>query len=202
MKLIDAIQIKQGKFEIPESSRDHLPAFFKEMGYGVGAEIGVWKGRYSAQFCNIGLKMFAIDPWSAYLDFWERPGWAKDSQKMQDDFYRIAQWRLNRFKRCTILKKTSMEAAMDFEDNSLDFVYIDGHHGFKYIAEDLYVWTKKVKIGGIISGHDYLNRTDWTCHVKFVVDAFVQAFEIENWWILGDLDRYKSWMFIKEKKIR
>ncbi len=49
-----------------------------------------------------------------------------------------------------------MDALEDFEDNSLDFVYIDGDHNFKHISEDIYEWTKKVRSGGIVSGHDYL----------------------------------------------
>ena len=198
MRLIDAIKHKGRPFEIPDVSRDDLPEFFKEMGYKVGAEIGVWKGRFSSQFCHLGIQMYAIDPWLLYIDFWERPGWPKDSQEMQDNFYKIAQWRLSKYQNCTIIRKTSMEAVKDFEDSSLDFVYIDGHHGFRFISEDICEWTKKVKKGGIVAGHDYQNCSDWSCHVKYVVDAYIQAFEIKNWWIFGDLDRYKSWMFIKE----
>lgn len=205
MKLIDAIKIKQGRFEIPDCTRDDLPGFFVEMGYKVGAEIGVWKGKFTREFCRAGLKMYAVDPWEIYDDFNEKPGWPKDLQTEQDTFYKIATWKLRGLD-CEIIRKKSMDAVVRFKDNSLDFVYIDGHHGFRYFAEDLCEWSKKVRPGGVVSGHDYIGASDWTCHVKWVVDAYVQAFGIKDWYILGTearvrgetRDRCRSWMWIKE----
>lgn len=46
-----------------------------------------------------------------------------------------------------------MAAAPDFKPESLDFVYIDGDHKFKYVAEDISEWFWKK--GGMIAGHDY-----------------------------------------------
>ena len=101
-----------------------------------------------------------------------------------------------------------MEALKDFKDNSLDFVYIDGHHGFKWVAEDIYWWSKKVKKGGIISGHDYSlkrNKTGFNIlQAIFVVDAYVKAFRIEKFYVLGRnkfikgeiRDKNRSWMWI------
>ncbi|NIV98148.1 class I SAM-dependent methyltransferase, partial [Candidatus Saccharibacteria bacterium] len=53
------------------------------------------------------------------------------------------------------IKKTSMEAVKQFEDYSLDFVYIDAAHDFNNIMLDLIKWVPKVKIGGAVCGHDY-----------------------------------------------
>ena len=91
-----------------------------------------------------------------------------------------------------------MDAVKDFADGSLDFVYIDGHHGFKYVAEDIWEWHKKVKKGGIVAGHDYFTlnkdpRHPYCNHVKEVVDAYVKAFRIDNLEIMSD--KYHSWMF-------
>ena len=207
MKLIDGVKIKQGKFNIPDCTRNDLPEFFKEMGYKVGAEIGVWKGRFTEKFCRIGLKIYAIDKWEPYWIGAKKDGWLEDTQKVQDGFYKIAQWRLEgRNLDCTIVKKFSMEAIKDFKDNSLDFVYIDGNHAFKYIAQDVCEWSKKVRKGGVVSGHDYIITDDWNCHVKQVVDAYVNVFGIKNWYVLGSdhpqpgetRDRIRSWMWIKE----
>ena len=38
--------------------------------------------------------------------------------------------------------------------NSLDFVFIDASHIYKYVAEDIDLWEPKVKKGGLVSGHD------------------------------------------------
>ena len=117
---------------------------------------------------------------------------------------------LDPYPNCKIIRKTSMEAVEGFEDESLDFVYIDANHEFRYIAEDLFEWTKKVKKGGIVSGHDYfylrkgVSKNFW--HVAHVLNAYTQAFNIQNWYVLGSKnslpgekrDKYRSWMFVKQ----
>ena len=108
-----------------------------------------------------------------------------------------------------------MEALGNFSDNSIDFVYIDGHHGFKYVTEDIFEWSKKVRIGGCISGHDYAygkrkSRPNhpYVLQVKYVIDAYTKAFNIENWWVIGRKhkefegerrDAYRSFFWIKDK---
>lgn len=157
--------------------------------------------------------MYAIDSWLSYPDYCA----TENYQDHQDKVYQGALQELSKYPHCTIVKKTSMEAVKDFEDNSLDFVYIDGHHGFKYVTEDIWEWSKKVRVGGMISGHDYAypkqrdlpeKMSPYTCQVKFVIDAYTKAFFINNWWVLGadkrttkeeSRDRWRSWMWFKER---
>ena len=54
------------------------------------------------------------------------------------------------------IRKTSVEAAKDFEDGSLDAVYIDAEHDEESVREDIRTWRPKIKRGGILSGHDYV----------------------------------------------
>lgn len=49
---------------------------------------------------------------------------------------------------------TSEKASTRFEDKSLDFVFVDGGHEPEWIESDLRFWFPKVKIDGIIAGHD------------------------------------------------
>jgi len=180
-----------------------LPEFFKEMGFKVGAEIGVENGIFSEALCRAGLKLYAIDSWDTAP---VRENWKRRFAKE----YEIAKTKLAPYD-CIIIKKSSMEALEDFEDGSLDFVYIDANHSFKFVAEDICGWIKKVKPGGVISGHDYFAvRTNpknvYAWHVKYVVDAYTEAFEVEDWYILGRKravegerrDKWRSWMWIKE----
>ena len=48
-----------------------------------------------------------------------------------------------------------MDAVVDVADESLDFVFIDADHKYVSVCEDIREWSKKVRIGGIVSGHDY-----------------------------------------------
>ena len=53
------------------------------------------------------------------------------------------------------IRKSSIEASNDFEDNSLSVVFIDASHVYHDVINDLKSWYPKVKKGGIIAGHDY-----------------------------------------------
>lgn len=206
MKLIDAIKEKGKPFSVPDCSRDSLPEFFSQMGYKVGAEVGVFRGEFTEKFCQRGLAMYAIDPWIGYSG----AGRSEKVQEKQDSNLDTAKARLSLYKNCTLIRRTSMEAVADFENESLDFVYIDGDHRFRYIAEDLYEWYQKVKRGGVMSGHDYFSTrpeaTNVICHVGPVVDAFVETFGIESFYTFGysenneqetKNDRTLSWLFFK-----
>lgn len=199
MKLIDGLKLKGRPAEIPDNLRDDLPQFFVDMGYKVGAEIGVAKGLFSEKFCRLGLKMYAIDPWVAYTGAGRRAR----RQDAQDHEYGHAQRLLAPYPNCTIIKKTSVDAAKDFRGESLDFVYLDGDHRFPAVAEDIYEWYYRIKKGGVISGHDYFCTDPWAansiCQVSVIVDAFVKAMRIENFYVFGSQDHkaYLSWMFIK-----
>ncbi len=181
MKIIEGIKIKEWRVKIPDTCREDLPQFFVDLGYKVGAEIGVEKGKFSEVFCKAGLKIYSIDPWRIYSDYNNPRGQAR-----LDFQYEHTKRVLDKYPNCTIIRKTSMEALEDFEDESLDFVYIDGNHLFRYIAEDIYEWSKKVRKGGIISGHDYIEaNSSWSpCHVKYVVNAYVSSFKIKDWYLL------------------
>lgn len=52
------------------------------------------------------------------------------------------------------LRMLSSEAATKFQDGSLEFVYIDASHDYESVKEDIRLWLPKIKLGGIIAGHD------------------------------------------------
>ena len=82
--------------------------------------------------------------------------------------------------RVQFILKPSVEAAKDFKDNSLDFVYIDACHSYQAVMEDLNAWYPKVKIGGIICGHDF-RPSDLEIHegVAQAVTDFFSSLNIE-----------------------
>lgn len=191
------------KFNI-DGGRENLPKFFVEQGMKVGAEIGVYKGEFTEKFCQVGLKMYAIDPWKAFRG----QGRTQQKQERQDFIYGHAQRLLSPYD-CTLIRKTSMEALEDFADESLDFVYIDGDHSFLSVTEDIFHWAKKVRKGGFVSGHDYdltsPHSTNTVIHVKPVVDAYCQVLGIQDLCVFGKTDaskndRYPSWLFQNTSK--
>lgn len=192
---------------IPNASRDDLPELFKKLGFKRGVEIGVYKGEFTEVLAKSGLEIFGVDPWSLYDDYGNPKGVERMNQQ-----YESSLERLKPYPNCKLIKKTSMEAVKDFENDSLDFVYIDGNHWFKYVTEDICEWSKRVKEGGIICGHDYIytksKSTCGGCHAHYVVDAYTAALGIKNWWVIGEKhgkpgekrDKWRSWMWVNPKR--
>ena len=54
-----------------------------------------------------------------------------------------------------IKRMRSVEAAKDFENNSLDLVFIDGDHSYEQCKADIEAWWPKLKAGAVMLGHDY-----------------------------------------------
>lgn len=120
----------------------------------VGIEIGVCAGVNShmlLEACKNISTLYAVDSWAEFTD-WN----GVISQSMQDQAYADARTNLKEFKnRIKIIKSTSVDAAENFEDESMDFVFVDGSHAYEDVLNDLTNYYPKVKRGGIISGHDF-----------------------------------------------
>jgi hypothetical protein len=166
------------------ASRSHLADLFAELEFNEGAEIGVRSGNYSLELLskNPNLHMRCIDTWAPY---------AKVSQERQDKHYRHCQDKLAPYK-VDIMKMGSLDALPLVPDESLDFVYIDGRHEFPFVIQDLIGWSKKVKQGGVISGHDYYNF--YRGGVILAVDAFTRAYNIQPWYITKELQPSFFWV--------
>lgn len=172
-----------------------MAELFTDLKFTTGAEIGVLFGRYSKILCeaNPKLKLYSIDPWLVYKEY-------KDltTQKDFDGMYERTKSDMAPFD-CTVIRKKSMDAVGKFKDNSLDFVYIDGNHEFASEANDIHEWSKKVKVGGIIAGHDYRKyRYRSFSHSYEVVHAYTQAYAISPWFITdAKKEQIRSWFWIK-----
>ena len=59
--------------------------------------------------------------------------------------------------RVSFMCMTSADAVKFIKDGCLDLVFIDADHSYEHCLEDLELWFPKVKVGGIICGHDYQN---------------------------------------------
>jgi predicted O-methyltransferase YrrM len=183
--------------EIQGTARLTLACLFKELGYRTGAEIGTYSGSFAITLSinNPGFKLYCIDAWATYdgLNDYTDAGYLAD-------IFKLATRRLKPYKDIEIIRELSMDAVKRFEDESLDFVYIDANHEFPYVAEDIFYWEKKVKPDGIVSGHDYLQipREDGLIQVKEVVHAYTEAFNVSPWFLMGAKESTQSWFWVKE----
>ena len=57
--------------------------------------------------------------------------------------------------RVSFIRDYTTNAAKKIRDNCLDMVFIDALHTYSGVISDIVNWLPKVKVGGIICGHDY-----------------------------------------------
>lgn len=185
-------------FRVRDASRHkELIELIRELGYKVGAEVGVEQGKYSEQLCygNPELKLYCIDPWLTYNRYAD----IQDQAKMER-YFSDAQNRLGKYN-CEIIRKTSMDAVADFEPESLDFVYIDGNHDFEFVVNDIIQWAKIVRHGGMLAGHDYRpegrERIPIPFHIIQATHAYTDCYKVKPWYIMTG-DSSPSWFWIKK----
>ena len=198
--------------------KDGLVKLWMKFGYKVGVEIGVDRGKFSKYILKTlkpGAKLYCVDPWEVYDEYYERKGdRGKDalSWRYEETKIRLAPYNAE------IIRKQSMDAVKDFMDNSLDFVFIDGNHTFEYCIKDIMEWSKKVKVGGMVCGHDYWNSAEgfgnsklpieryikhltpkekiMICGVKDAVHAWTNTNQIHPWFLTGG-DDYSTYFWVK-----
>lgn len=121
----------------------------------VGIEIGVDEAPTSWWLVSKrpDLKLYGIDPYLAYQD-WYPGGFI--SQQANDQKYDKMRQRMDRFgDRWKHYRITSDDAVPLFQDNSMDFIFIDGLHEYDQVLKDCRNYYPKIKSGGVFSGHDY-----------------------------------------------
>lgn len=153
-------------------NRIELAQYFKNLGFKRGAEIGVADGRYSRILMETipGLALIGVDPYRAYdgyTDFRRESTFV--NQLLQ------AREKLKSSEGYALLVTSSEQAAKWVADNSLDFVFIDANHQYEFVKQDLALWVPKVRLGGIVSGHDYYHFRSGRGGVVQAVDEFVAA---------------------------
>ena len=117
-------------------------------------EIGVRSGKNAYRINKLlkPKKLVLVDPWDKYLTDEN----STDVKLMENE--RCRNNVFNHFgdqPHVEIINDYSLEAVKLYEDNFLDLVYIDGDHSKEAVAADLKHWSKKVKPGGFLAGHDY-----------------------------------------------
>lgn len=153
-----------------------------------GVEVGVLRGDNAATLLERlpGLeKLYCVDHWA-------------NPEFMINYIDKVKRYR-PRFKTMCM---ESVEASTFFENESLDFVFIDANHVYRNVISDIVCWVPKIKKGGIISGHDYVDYVKERTpnppayDVKGAVDKLFPkaANQGQVWWLVkGEGRVWEEW---------
>jgi len=138
------------------SKRDDIGLLMSELNYTSAIEVGVNRGQFSRTILSKWSgTLYMCDPWThidGYIDI------ANVTNKEFEEIYNEAIKNVSEFaERAKIIRDFSHSASELFEDQSLDLVYIDADHSYSGCYSDIKAWFPKVKPGGLICGHDYLD---------------------------------------------
>jgi len=149
----------------------------------MGVEIGTANGtnaRIMMEYLSID-KLFCVDPFIEYLD---GDGIVKSTISNRSRAFKI----LNKYgSRVVFVEKMSDDAVPDIPSD-LDFVCIDGNHSYDFVKADILNYYPKVKMGGVIGGHDYNGITNGV--VKAVTEfasemgLVVYFGRHDDWWMV------------------
>lgn len=115
-------------------------------------EVGSFEGISTLLFSLFVDTVYSVDCY----DYKVPPsGRIQEMDKMFEDAEKLFIARTKDVKNIIKIRKSSVEAAKDFEDMSLDAVYIDAEHDFESVRADIKAWRPKLKFGGVLSGHDF-----------------------------------------------
>lgn len=142
-------------------SRESFGHMCNERNFEVAAELGVQSGHFSDSFLYTAssiTKYYLVDTWEQRSNYSDA---ANVDNNVQETIYRKTRARLGPYgDRCVFMRNFTTRAALQIEDNTIDFIYVDARHDYCGVMEDLEAWWPKLKKGGIMAGDDYLTATE------------------------------------------
>lgn len=126
-------------------------------------EIGAWYGQSTSFLAveiinsNKKIKFDVVDTWKGSEQMYDPSNAAYDETLIKNGtiFPEFKKYMQPVIDVINPVEKDSVVASKLYEDNSLDFVFIDAEHKYEFVIQDILNWLPKVKKGGVIAGHDY-----------------------------------------------
>ena len=134
----------------------------------IAIEVGVWRGDYSRSIITklLPTTFYGIDPYELYEGYTDKPSEIdfKDQTNLDllyDNVITTFEGFNNDYgpTKSILIRDLGVNYASQFADNSVDFVYLDGDHKYQPVKSEIEAWYPKVKIGGILAGHDFTERS-------------------------------------------
>jgi len=119
-------------------------------------EVGAWKGASTSYLAveaqHKKLRIDVVDTWSGSHEHKDIDDIRKNS--LFGTFIDNLRPVINLI---NPIRTDSVSASKMYADESLDAVFIDADHRYESVKADILAWMPKVKKGGILAGHDYVD---------------------------------------------
>lgn len=133
----------------------HIPFAFFLIGYlrpKVVVELGVHSGTSFSAFCQ-AVKSLNLDTTCYGIDTWK--GDSQTGIYSERIYDNLNKYHTTEYKGISkLIPSTFDEAKINFQDESIDLLHIDGLHTYEAVKHDFFNWLPKLKKGGIVLFHD------------------------------------------------
>jgi hypothetical protein len=143
----------------PPERTSEIIRIIEENDFSSFLEVGVWRGDnlipIAKNFPKV--KCYGVDPYSgnSFDNYYKGEFQALVDANYYDELYQDINNKTLKLKNVEIIRASSTGAAVSFEDESIDIVFIDARHDYQSCKNDILTWLPKVKRGGVLSGHNY-----------------------------------------------
>ena len=155
-------------------------------------EVGVFEGDFANTLLGFSPeRLWLVDCWENQKGSYESDPF--NTLNLPAMFAGVVQ----RFQGCnsvSVLRAYSLEASRLFVDGHFDTVYLDADHSEAAVYADILAWWPKVRRGGYLAGHDFLDEQH--LHVKPAVERWLRDEGLELWAVTKDCP--PSWAVFKE----
>lgn len=142
--------------------------------HGIVAELGVNRGEFSFEIMKVNQpkELHLVDAWG--------------SERYHGGLRKVVETTFEKdiaVGRVQIHQGYSTEMASKFPDGFFDWIYIDTDHSYSVTRDELQAYKHKIKPGGIIAGHDYI-QGNWGRILRYGVMEAVHEFCVQEDWEL------------------
>jgi hypothetical protein len=170
----------------------------------VFVELGAWKGRSTScmavEIANSGKRIhfYTVDHWIGSLDEVEH---RKDEDVRLNRLYEVFSQNIAPVRDYVQpIRSDSAEAAEQFGDQSIDFLFLDAGHSYIAAARDIAAWWPKLKHGGTLAGDDwsFIDEHTGEYGVRRAITEFCAPAKIPIQVLAGDPNpKWKQWIIVK-----
>lgn len=168
-----------------------------EDNFKVGVELGVQRGHFAEATLSKWhscTKYVLVDLWAEQTNYNDMANHVNHASFMREAMRRTAPFKRNGVD-IEVCKNYTSWCVGKYADGTFDYIYVDARHDFKGSYVDITEWWPKLRVGGIMAGHDYVTQNqgpaqtgqDWTLNFDGTVDATgtvvkgaVNKFALEN----------------------
>ena len=163
-------------------------------------EIGVQKALFADQVISKWpslIKYYGIDAWKNQENYIDGSN-VNDNRQMEN--YHISKENLKKYgAKIELIRHYSNLVVNQFQDKSIDFIYVDARHDFCGAYEDLSLYFPKLKCNGVMAGHDYQSvKESLTANNNFELCANGSKILTNGGAVKGYLFNFEIYIYLKK----